>query len=276
MTQSPEDSRPRYSVSQYNAFADPDKGCPWKWHLEKREKVWQRPAAWLPQGTAVHAALEEWERSGRTLSLQQIQDVFRRVYAEEVNGMLGVTPNLDYWFQSGPYDGEADIARRFRIGLEQVERLHRFLTQRPEAIWVDDDGNPGIEKSFELELDGLIVRGYIDRITALDIRELLVDDLKTGNSPGGPFQLGTYKVAIEDEYPDVKVIGGRYLMAGKRGARNAKYEQFDITEFTKESLSERFHRMDDEIRKGNIPAKPTPDKCRFCSVSYACEFAFKD
>jgi putative RecB family exonuclease len=114
-----EDLRP-LSVSQRNSF----ERCPYSWHLERNLKAWQRPAAWLPQGSAVHTVAECIELaklSGNPLSLEAAQDVFREEYAKEVGEYTEITPNFDWWFASGPYRGAADVERRYLIGLEQVE-----------------------------------------------------------------------------------------------------------------------------------------------------------
>src|SRR5262249_30789572 len=50
------------------------------YYLARVKKAWQKPAAWLPQGSAVYEAAEAWERSGRTMSVEQAQDVFRESY----------------------------------------------------------------------------------------------------------------------------------------------------------------------------------------------------
>src|SRR3954469_19163368 len=93
------------SYSQLGAY---DR-CPYMYYLERVEKVWQRPAAWLPMGTAVHEAAERWELSGRTMSLEEAQQIFRDAYVRETNKYLDDTPNANHWFRSGPYKGPEDI-----------------------------------------------------------------------------------------------------------------------------------------------------------------------
>lgn len=260
------------SVSQYNDY----RKCPHMYYLKRMLKAWSRPAAWLPQGTAVHKAVEEWEKSGRTLSLEQTQEVYRDEYVNVANEMLTEVPNMEYWFDSGPYDGETDLERRFEIGLQQVEKVLRFLSQqKDEVIWVDPDGNPGIELEFTLELDGILVRGFIDRVTRKRdvLTELSVDDLKTGNEPGDEFQPGTYKVALEEKYPGITVVRGGYLMAGKKNVKNSRYIEADISHFNKEMLTKEYHWLDENIKAERFDPDPEPSKCMFCSVRTACEFS---
>ena len=253
------------SVSQHNTYAQ----CAYRYKLEKLDKVWQRPAAWLSQGTAVHAALEAWERSGREMSLEQMQEVFAEEYAKSNAEMTEHTPNFDYWFASGPYKGEVDLERRYGIGLEQCEKLIEWYTKHPEEkIWVTPDGTPAIELAFEVTLDGVLVRGYIDCVMETP-GGLVVRDIKTGNLPGDTFQLATYAAAMKQMY-GVDIVKGDYLM-GKTGKPTFVY---DLTETPYDEVAAAFKRLDENVKAGEFPADPDDKKCMFCSVSSSCEFAF--
>lgn len=251
------------SVSQHNTYAQ----CPYRYKLEKVDKVWQRPAAWLSQGTAVHAAYEAWERSGRTMSLEAMQEVFVAEYIESIGEQAEDTPDTDYWFASGPYSGPVDIERRFGIGLEQCEKLIDWYDKHPdEKIWFTPDGTPAIELGFEVVLDGVLVKGFIDAIVETP-QGLVVRDLKTGNLPGDTFQLATYAVAMKEMY-GVDIVKGDYLM-GKTGKPTLVY---DLTETPRKEVADAFKRLDENVKAGNFPANPDPKVCRMCSVRTSCEF----
>ncbi|AXH50750.1 RecB-like exonuclease [Mycobacterium phage Orange] len=69
------EKKPR-SVSQLSQF---DK-CPFSWKLARHERVWKRPAAWLPQGTAFHTVAETYEKrrnEGNPMTLEEAMDLFR-------------------------------------------------------------------------------------------------------------------------------------------------------------------------------------------------------
>src|SRR5262245_56662136 len=126
------------SISQVKQYLPEMGGCPYSYYLARRLRAWDRPAAWLPMGTAVHKGVEEYEKSGRTMDLEQAQLLYRQSYVDSVNKMLSTTPNLDFWFSSGPYLGEADIERRFSIGEGQVEKYLNWAEQgkgRDQPIW---------------------------------------------------------------------------------------------------------------------------------------------
>jgi putative RecB family exonuclease len=253
------------SVSQLKLY----ERCPYAYKLSRLDGVWQRPAAWLAQGSAVHEAAEMYERSGRTMTVEQAQDVFRESYATHINEACETTPNFRRWFASGPYGGELDIERRYGIGLEQVAKYIAWYDSHPdEVIWVADDGTPGIEIGFDIDLDGVLVRGFIDAV----IRhgdEIIVRDNKTGNSPGDDFQLGVYGVALAEQYGINPPTVGDYWM-GRTGKPTVKYQ---IGDWTRERVSAKFAELEANIQAGRFEPDPEPSKCRFCDVSASCDYA---
>lgn len=255
----------KLSVSQYKQY----ERCPMAWYLSRVEKAWQRPAAWLPQGSAVHEAGEAWERSGRTMTLEEMQQVYTESYDNHVNTYCDVTPNLEWWFWSGPYNGEADINRRYDLGLQQCGRmLDWYGKHQDEVVWIAPDGTPGIELGFDIDLDGIEIRGFIDLIMSnLCGDEIYVRDNKTGNKPGDDFQLGVYKVAMEVTHGAYAPTGDYWM--GKTGKPTKPY---DLTDWTRETVRDKFVELQDNINAGNFPPDPEPSKCRFCDVSYSCQY----
>lgn len=67
--------------------------------------------------------------------------------------------------QSGPYGGAADLERRYGIGLEQVAKYVDYATRAElEVVWITPDGTPAIELAFDIDLDGILIRGFIDAV----------------------------------------------------------------------------------------------------------------
>lgn len=255
----------RLSYSQYGTYQK----CAYAWYLQKRKKVPQRPAAWLAQGTAAHAAWEADERSGRTLTPEAVETVFIDSYADEIARYAEEWPNFGYWFASGPYRGKVDIERRFGLGLAQLPGYRRWYDAHPsEVVWVAPDGTPGIEMEFDLDLDGVTVRGYIDLLIDAGNGNVLIRDNKTGNAPGDEVQLAVYGVAVEDRY-GVKPEFGDYWM-GKTGKATARY---DLTEWDRARITGMFHDLADRIDDERFDPSPEPSKCRMCSVSAECDFS---
>ncbi|AGK87547.1 exonuclease [Mycobacterium phage HINdeR] len=268
MTTATEGKPKHRSVSQLNQY----NRCPYSYKLQRIDKEWQRPAAWTAQGSAVHEAIEAWENSHRTMSLQAMQQVFLTSYKKYINASCEITPNFQWWFASGPYDALKDIPRRMEIGLGQCEKYINWVQKHTEeVIWFTPDGTPAIELAFDIELDGIPVRGYIDAIIVVEVKpgvyQLRVRDHKTGNQPGDDFQLGVYKVAIEIMYGE-SVPSGDYWM-GKTGKATYPY---DLTHWTRERVTARFKELESKISAGEFPPDPDPDKCKFCDVAFACSF----
>lgn len=252
------------SVSQYNTFVR----CAYRYRLERVEKVWQRPASWLSQGVAVHAAMEAWEKNNRKMSFEELVRVYEEEFTNSIAEQAEVTPNFDYWFGSGPYDGPTDIERRFGVGKEQIKTLTGWAKAHPEEkVWVTPDGTPAIELGFEEVMGGVVVKGFIDLV--LDTpKGLVVRDYKTGAQPGDSFQLSVYAEAIRLKY-GVSVDYGDFMMA-KRGrpTRPHKFTQEDL-----DGVHAAFEWLEEQIQSGNYEPNPSDKNCFACSVKTSCEFA---
>lgn len=245
------------SVSQLNQY----RRCPQAYKLARIDRVWQRPAAWLIQGSAVHESVDAWEKSEGTMTLFEAQDVYREAFARESAKYCEETPNFEYWAWSGPYRADRDLERRFHLGLEQVERYIAWRTTHPEEqVWRTPEGKPASELEFDIDLDGVQVKGFIDLVLTDEVR-----DTKTGAVPGDVLQLGTYRVALAKQF-GIEVNKGTYWM-GKSGKPTFPY---DLTEWTEERVSEEFHQLEEAIQAERFDPDPEPTKCRFCDVSASC------
>lgn len=254
------------SVSQLKTYRD----CGYRYYLERVERVWQRPAAWFPQGTAVHRAAEVYELTRRSLSLEEAQAVFEVAYTTSVNEYLEETPRLDYWFTSGPYSGEDDIPRRFEIGRDQVAKYLAYYGEGGKAadvkVWTAPDGTPGIELYVEVELGGVKIRGYIDAVMVKD-DEVVVVDNKTGLKPGDEFQLAVYAEALRVLY-GLDIRTGYYWM-GKTGKLTKTY---DLTTWSSDDVAAEFAAMDAAVKAEIFEPTTDPKHCERCSVSTSCKF----
>lgn len=269
------------SVSQLKEYTK----CPHAYYLHRIERVTERPAAWLPMGLGVHEAAEEWEKSGRTMSVDDAQAVFRESYATHTNRLAEVM-DWDYWFPSGPYRGYDDVSRRSAIGQDQVVKYIDYYTETApqEVIWITPEGEPAIELGFNIDLDGVPVRGFIDQVVTatyadgfkpdqitIEDGDLRVRDIKTGNKPGDDFQLAVYAIAV-NEMHGTEIDEGDYWM-GRQGKPTK--ETYKLGYWTKEKVTEEFHKVDEGIRSGDFPAVPDEDNCKFCPVASACQFAVR-
>jgi putative RecB family exonuclease len=257
------------SYSQLNSY----ERCPYMYYLERVEQVWQRPAAWLPMGTAVHSAAEAWELSDRVMTPEEALQVFRDQYRASTDLLLETTPNPKFWFSSGPYKGPEDIARRYKIGQEHVERYIAWYKKHPDEkpfvpSTFGEPGKPMIEFPFEIEIGGVRVRGFIDWVGWDEDDNIIVRDNKTGRLPGGPEQLATYALAVEALGSWMHVESGDFFMT-RTGKPTIPYQ---LTRVVKQQLAEDFQALDEGVKAGNFPAKPEASKCMFCSVQSSCKY----
>lgn len=258
------------SVSQIKSYLPELGGCGYAYFLTRIVKVWNKPAAWLPQGLAVHEAAEFWEKSNRTASRDQVVEVFKQSYRAHTKRLESSAPNHSFWFASGPYKGWNDITRRANLGLEQVDRyLDYYLNKAPgEVIWKTPDEKPAIEYKFDMELDRVKVTGFIDQIIFSMVTERLrIRDIKSGNNPGDTLQLKVYDLAILDKY-GVAIGEGDYWM-GRKGKPTKVY---DLNPMTREQVVDLFGKMDQGVKQEQFEPNPSRERCMFCPVASACQF----
>ncbi|AEV52129.1 RecB-like protein [Rhodococcus phage RGL3] len=221
-------------------------------------------------GTAFHTAAEKYELSGREMTLAEMHEIYCEEYSNDVAKLCEDTPNFDFWFASGPYRGEADVERRFNVGQDQCGKYIAWYEKHPEQKpWVTPDGEPAVELEFDVDLDGVQVKGFIDLVVEdEETGEVLVRDNKTGAMPGDDFQLGVYSVALEVQHGIERPLSGDYWM-GKSGKAT---HPFDLKEWGRDRVTEKFHEVDQKIRAEEFPPTEDPKNCERCPVALSCKF----
>lgn len=248
------------SVSQVEQYEK----CPHQYKLQRIEKVAPRPAAWSHQGTAVHSAVEAYERSGRVLSEDQAANVFSVEYAAATKRALAGEPRLHRWMTAGT-DGQSDIEARYILGMDQTREYVRWAEENKPSIWKGPDGDLGIEKHLTADIGGVKVQGYVDQLINQPDDSVKPRDFKTGSTKSR-FQLECYTV-LTRKVLRVEVNEADWFL-GKTGKLS---KPLDVSQVTEEAVAERFVKMDQGVKNGLFPAK-TGFHCRFCDVSHACTF----
>ena len=160
------------SPSKVSSFTS----CPLAFRFSQIERLPEPPSPPAVKGTLVHAALERlfWHHpagartpAAAALEVDRAWDAMRD--DEEVAG-LGL-------------DDEAAAAF-----VEDACRLvaNYFLLEDP-----NDTRAVGVELGVETDLDGLRLRGIIDRLDVLPDGRLVVVDYKTGRTPSERFERGS-------------------------------------------------------------------------------------
>lgn len=249
------------SVSQTQQWEE----CGWRFYLQRIERVPQLPAAWSHHGTAFHTAAEAVERSDRAMGPEEAVELFSDEYSRLVNASLDQEPNLARWLSAGRSPGE-DIEHRYTLGQEQTRRYVLWTRQHQPDIWKGEDGRPGLELYFRVELGGVWVRGFIDQLMVDPDDSLRPRDLKTGTTKSR-FQLETYGIAVRKLYGAEVNRADWYLAKEHRLSR-----PISLDKVSEEQVGERYARMDQGVKRGDFPANPGYH-CRFCDVSPSCSYS---
>lgn len=247
----------RRSYSQLDQYGK----CGKAWQLQRLEKRPERPAAWSMQGTAVHHAVELWERSGRaTDAVADCVSEYDRLIATASE----VEPDLSRWMRGGRKSTDMDIAERRDRAAEQTAWYVQYAQGEPWNVWELPDGTPAVEVSLQATLGGTPVMAVVDAILEWPNGLLTVRDFKTGTQAPTPRQLGLYAVMAR-ECLGIPVAEGDYLMMAKRSSSGFP----DLSTYTKEYFDGLFSQLTAGIDAGVFLPNPG-SHCFTCGVKDHC------
>jgi putative RecB family exonuclease len=157
------------------------KACPLLYRFRTIDRLPETPSRAAVRGTMVHAVLEqlfELPAAGRTLEAARelLPEVWQRMAADE--------PDIAALFDEAGTDDDADAAS-LADWLASASQLlgNYFALEDPSRL------EPvAREQLIEVVIDGLRLRGYIDRLDENDRGELRVVDYKTGATPREAFE----------------------------------------------------------------------------------------
>ena len=150
------------SPSKVSTFKD----CALAFRFSAIDKLPEPPSMPAVKGTTVHRALE----------LLFAEDPADRTPARAQECLVGA---LDEMRQDEEYLGlELDVAAADEFAADAVRMVDRYFELEDPRTIVP----VGLELMLEADIDGLLVRGIIDRLEEVD-GELVVTDYKTGRAP---------------------------------------------------------------------------------------------
>lgn len=244
------------SLSQLKAYSK----CGEAFYLErfKRKEIPRRPAAWTILGIALHEAIMQWEKSERELD---IIEFFDKEYDSLVEVEWTKQPNERYWILP---PRTATVKKSIQSYKERgFKQLETYLASVDEAPWEISH----MEKEFEIDLDGVVVRGAVDRILFYPgTDEYIVEDLKSGSPDDeeDKRQLAFYAFVARTLW-DVPVLHGRYWYTKV----DRPSDTVDLSKFDKKFWVKIFTDLDDAISREIF--LPNPGKnCGLCSVKPWC------
>src|SRR4051794_2454281 len=150
--------------------------CPLLYRFRVVDRLAEAPSSAAVRGTVVHSVLERlFDRPAPERTLAAARDLLRPQW----DALLAERPELATLF---PDDDGAALAEWLGSADELVERW--FTLEDPTRL------EPA-ERELYVETtldDGLVLRGYVDRLDIAPTGELRVVDYKTGRSPSEAFE----------------------------------------------------------------------------------------
>lgn len=226
-----------------------------------KPKLPQRPAAWLALGTSFHEAAAQWEISGRDLDFEGL---FFDLYDRDISILKDSQPDMDMWMKPFRSKIEKDIDLRRAAGAKMVAN---YIEDCEDAEWeiAVINGAPAVEIEFSVDLGGIEVVGFIDRILWWpEDGVYTVRDDKTGNREKRNIQLGVYTYAANALF-DLGVKQAEYWYAKDRGSSG----WVATKRYTFDYLSDIYAKLDRSIEERLFIPNPG-DRCDLCSVQAYC------
>jgi hypothetical protein len=147
--------------------------CSWQWALRKVYGFEDHGSPATAMGTGYHKALEEWEKSGRTLSLSEMQTVAADAAFEECKQLP-----MSQWFEHA-----TDPEQVIELAKESVRLWHDKPTNAGITLREVSEGRTlvSVEDYFNEEYFGHKIHGFTDAIYHDDTNVYVIDH-KTASS----------------------------------------------------------------------------------------------
>lgn len=257
--------------------------CGEQYRLEREERVTQRPSSAAIAGRVIHAATEivdmeihAGETDLGTLTLLGHQLAAEELTKEIENARSEEYPDPTWWKSYGRATKDKprgeDIHWFGAVGIPNaVSNYIGWRLSRPELeLYVMPSGEMAVEVPFLVHIEGVPMKGYIDRVFVDTTTGLpLVVDIKSGVKPDSSQQLGLYRQALRAGIPDEDFRYGGFIYGLKRGASFTP--PIDLSVWTDERLAEVYVTADRQIKARLFVPHPG-DACFHCSVSKYCKF----
>jgi putative RecB family exonuclease len=206
---------------------------------------------------------EKWEARATTYA-DKFAKHFADATAEET--LKSDVPMKDWYVNSAKEDRDWWLTN----GPGMVHRY--IMAQRNrECVLATVDGAPALEIEISINIDGVDVKGYIDRIMYYpETKQLIIEDDKTGARwPQDRIQLDTYAewaILNADAFGvSVKSVWSRYWHA--RNGEHILSKEFNPG--AAYALAYRYRQLDRADRAGIYPARPS-NLCKACPVRSSC------
>jgi len=233
--------------------------CPKNYHYRYIEKPEIESSTWgfLEFGSCAHAVLENFHN-----------------YIMENGSSDGYGSIMKRSFESAIKDFDINILREPVWTPEGEKHGVKYLKEimKDYLSMMIENGHPdvvGVETSFDREIDGYRIRGFIDRIDKVGDGHYRVVDYKTSKSPKylTPFQLCVYALVIKDMFDDAKLISGSYSLL----KHNFKTIDWDFSEDDMQRAREKITTVGGYIESEERWVKKPSTLCNWCDYKSICQ-----
>ena len=243
--------------------------CGEQWRLSRGLHLPESPAWALVGGSAVHKASEFIDWDQETDPTQAFNNAFDDCITAEIDKAPDEFKDPNGWRASGraskAWPNKEDETWWRANGPLFVGNWINWRRNSPLEIWRDDDGKLAVELEATVEIAGLPVKVFIDRVMT-GPPGLVIVDLKSGaNMPKDGMQLAIYAHAIKAVY-GLDVQWGQFWSA-RDGASSVSYS---VSEWPMERLAYIFGSVR-KMQEQGIFIPHVTNMCVSCGVRRYCK-----
>jgi hypothetical protein len=186
--------------------------CGWQYYLSRIVNVEEQPSYWLVGGKAVHEATEIYDLESETTMFDSTA-----VFNMRWNANFADSDNGKEFRAGGraskAYPNKEDAQWWLDNGPKMVDFWVQFREDSGWKLYELPTGKVSVETELNFEIQGVEVKGFLDRLMVSPEGELVVVDIKTSSKPPATnTQLGIYAILVE-KILGVRPTKGAYFLA---------------------------------------------------------------
>ena len=239
--------------------------CGWAYYLTRIQKVAENPSYWLVGGKSLHEATEIYDSIPPLENDFNPTAVFTQRWEENYRLADNGMPFRAGGRATREYPNKEDANWWLENGPKMVDFWIQFRQDSGYQPYQLSGGEFAIETELNVEIGGILMKGFLDRLMVSPAGELVVVDIKTSKqAPITYTQLGTYAIMCEKAI-GVRPVKGAYFMA-----RSGELTQpVELSHYTEKRLASQVKGF--KIAVDNNIFIPQPGfMCGTCSVNHAC------
>jgi len=250
--------------TSYSAF-DTYQQCGEKYRLSRVLAVPEEQSWWLIGGSAFHTASEWWDAGDD----HTLDNIWQAAWDKATEDLDRSKPIRAGGRATKAHPDKENEAWWMEHGVVMLTDYVKWRETSGWEIYTDND-TPFIEWEFNISIprndaDEVVLKGYVDRVFVTPEGELVVVDLKTGNTiPAASTQLGVYAVALAQR-GGINPLLGSYYMARKGETTQLR----SLAHYTPDMLAYWIGSFVDSVRDERFVPHVTA-MCGTCSVAQYC------